>query len=383
MHALRALVFLLFLLGITTGGLQAAPVPFQPYGDKSSTDVVLQLAEIQKAPWQAELENILPVQLSEVTQAELSAFGALIERYQDDEQAVVLLVPLYWQVAELSGRIDQRQHFLTRFVGFSDDFMALVLVELLLQLHDHSLSSLNGYNDLREGFRHQYEQLLNQLQQQEQHSLLNLWASGLLYFYMPGGGLSVADRWLQSQTESIDDSKIIVVYRKLLHDLAGQSFPVKTPGCWPLACAGAMTTDEMEHRAQRAYKYFTHDGFSQAWRFLKAGVHCLYSAQSNPLVYNYSLCLGLFDKLNSMLRILEDGLAVNGYAAGWSEYRQLKESYAETLNFQNRVSNQVQHTFRNEQELLTVFRTLKLDYRNGPIPKHPRLESNERQLCHP
>ena len=40
MHALRALVSLLFLLGMIIGRLQAAPVPFQPYGDKSSTDVV-------------------------------------------------------------------------------------------------------------------------------------------------------------------------------------------------------------------------------------------------------------------------------------------------------------------------------------------------------
>ena len=310
----------------------------------------MQLAETQKASWQVELENILPVQLSEVTQTELSAFEALIDRYQDDEQAVTLLVPLYWQVVELSGQIDQRQQFLARSAGISDDFMALLFIELLLQLHEYSLSSLNGYNDLRDDFRHQYEQLLSQLQQQEPRAFLNLWASGLLYFYMPGGGLSVADSWLQSQADSAESSEVIVVYRKILHELAGQSFPVKTPDCWPLACAEAMTTDEMERRAQRAYNYFTHDGFSQAWRFLKAGVHCLYSAQSNPLVYNYSLCLGLFDKLNSMLRILEDGLAVNGFAAGWSEYRLLKESYAETFNFQNRVSNQVQHAFRYEQE---------------------------------
>ena len=178
-----ALVLLAVLSGVMAARLRAAPVPFQPYGKKSSADVVLQLAKINHSSWRAELENILAQPPSGIPPVKLSAYEELIDQNRDDERALALLVPLYWFLTELSGHVEQRQHFLARFVSASDDFMRLVSVEWLLQLHELSLLTLNGNNDFRQDIEFQYEQPLARFQQQEQRSLLGLWSSGLLYFY--------------------------------------------------------------------------------------------------------------------------------------------------------------------------------------------------------
>ena len=66
-------------------------------------------------------------------------------------------------------------------------------------------------------------------------------------------------------------------------------------------------------------------------------------------MFSYSLCLSYFNNLNGILALLADSTAVMS-SAGWQEYWLIKNTYAETLNFQNRVSSQVQYAYRNEEE---------------------------------
>ena len=272
-----------FLIGVLQANLEAAPVPFQPYGQISSIEVILQLAVLNDSPWAEGLENIQGLELSSTNEVVLSAFEELINQYIDDELTLALLIPLYWFKSEKTGHTLHRQFFLNTLSNESDLFLRLANVDMLLQWHELSQaeSESQDYGLSSQDIRLKYAQLQSSFDQPEQNYLTQIWAKALLYFYMPGGGLKVVDVWLQSLA-SIDKPEVIVVYRKLLHDLAGQPFPPSNPSCWPLTCANAMTTDEMARRAQRADKFFSNDGFSQAWQYLKAGVHCLYNAQSNP-----------------------------------------------------------------------------------------------------
>ena len=92
--------------------MQAAPVPFQPYGEVSSTEVVLQLARLNDYSWAADLAQIQALELSGTKEDLLSAFEELIHQYADDEQAIELLIPLYWFKSEISGNSLHRPLFL-------------------------------------------------------------------------------------------------------------------------------------------------------------------------------------------------------------------------------------------------------------------------------
>ena len=355
MPVVRAIVQLVaFLITVLQANLQAAPIPFQPYGEVSSTEVVLQLARLNDYSWAADLAQIQALELSGTKEYLLSAFEALIHQYTDDERAIELLIPLYWFQSEISGHTLHRPLFLNSLANKFDSLLLLTNVDMLLQWHELSqtVTTNEQHNRAAQEIRLQYDQLQSLPDQPEHNLAIQLWAKALLYFYRPGGGLKVADDWLQSQAKSIDNPEIIIVYRKLFHDLAGQPFPSLTPDCWPLTCASAMTTDEMAHRAQRAYKLFSNDGFGQAWQYLQAGVYCLYNAQSNPVIHSFSLCLSYFNNLNGILAILRDSTAA-GHSEGWREYWLIKNTYDETLNFQNRVSNQVQYAYRNEEERIS------------------------------
>ena len=244
-------VALLLLTFLTGKNVQAAPIPFLPYDLADSTDAVLRLAEIEAQPWVTELQNIRINEQEDRADEALAGYEQLIRNYVDDAGALEFLVPLYWRQAEFSGETVRRRNLFLDLAGQSEQWLFLALAEDLIQHHTRWRLSSEWPKDHHEDdeiwlkIRDWYDQLLFAIQSpagEEPEIFLQVWLNALLYFHAPSGGLASADAYLLNQAGQAAHPELITLYRKMLHDLAGQ--PIEAPPEWQLAAAWSRGRDD-------------------------------------------------------------------------------------------------------------------------------------------
>ncbi|OED50996.1 hypothetical protein ACH42_00335 [Endozoicomonas sp. (ex Bugula neritina AB1)] len=371
MKACRCCLRFLILLTLIAGKhLQAAPLPFLPYDQADSADALLRLAESEVQPWIGELQSIRSYDKEDQAYDALTGYEQLIRHYAGDAGALERLVPLYWRQTTLTDETNRRQNLFHELAEQSSHLMLLALTEDLLQRHAqwHLSRSEQPDEDAHDDqetllqVKTGYDQLLLYIESsegQEPDIFLQTWLSALLRFYAPSGGFRTANTYLLNQSEPTVPPALITIYRKILHDLAGQSTTSRQQGSWLLPGAGAeMTTGEMGKQAKWAFGRFTGKAsstISSAWRSMEISITCFHQAQHNPQVFRFHLCLMPLDAARQNINTLYDLLYVGHNAkrrapwrdmwewnAGDLEYEQLVDEFNLIVRLKHRVETHLQ-----------------------------------------